>query len=365
MHAVRILCVTVFTTIFLLAGSGNRPAQALGLAEDYRAYQAAVKAGAPPEEIRQLAEKVYAGASPDKPALRGPAAYNLAMAEKATGRRDAALAHFAESVELMTEAFGEFDLRLLDPYWDYARTLADDAESEDALQKLERAEEVLVRHRDEIDPRVLLFLDLDKIRMASILPDNRRVTAFLHKLEGNLDQAGADRPFFEGMIAFWRGKELLSQKKRIAAAKRFSEATQLLLTRLKASDGTVLMARAFRLQALEEAGKSDEATAECVAIARARSEEENAEFEPLYKIQPVYPRFAADGGREGYVIVSVTVTPDGRTADWQIIESKPEGTFERAALEAVKKFRYAPRIVDGEPVATPGVLYRFTFEMGD
>ncbi|MFQ5346912.1 MAG: hypothetical protein ACE5ED_03575 [Rhodothalassiaceae bacterium] len=47
MQAVRIF-LSVQAIILLHVGPGIRSAQAAGLAEAYRAYQAAVKAGAPP-----------------------------------------------------------------------------------------------------------------------------------------------------------------------------------------------------------------------------------------------------------------------------------------------------------------------------
>ncbi len=367
MHARRFFPFGVLSVILYLStgGGGASSVLAKGLAEDYGAYLAAVKAGAPADEIRRLAGQVYAGAPGDRPALKGPAAYNLAKAEEAMGERDAALAHFAESVELMRTAFGRDDSRLLWPYWDYGRALSAAGEDGRALDYLDLASRVFDHNEDGIDPKISLLIDLDRIRVASLQDDLRHMYAVMNRLESRLDQAGTDRPYFEGMVNFWRGKELLARKSRRAAAKRFARAIELLLQRFDESDETVLMARTFHLQALEEAGRSDEATAECVAIARARSDEENAKFIPLFRVQPAYPRGAIEIGQQGHVVVSLTVTPEGRTADWKIVESSPRGKFDRAALEAVKKFRYAPRIVDGKAVAAKDVLYRFTFEVED
>ncbi|MYF28736.1 MAG: TonB family protein [Gammaproteobacteria bacterium] len=39
--------------------------------------------------------------------------------------------------------------------------------------------------------------------------------------------------------------------------------------------------------------------------------------------------------------------------------------FERAAIKAALKFKYKPRIVDGEPVATAGVRNRIAFAISD
>ncbi len=365
MHARRILLVCYLCAILFLlaAGGGASSVLAQGLAEDYQAYQTAVKAGAPPDEIRRLAEKVYKAAPADKPALKGPAAYNLAKAEDALAEYDAALAHYEESIRLIRKAFGKKDIRLLDPYWDLGRLLARLAKNKEALHKLRAAATLAEIHKDTLAPAIPLFLDLDRVEAAAALPGMRGIRSFLKRIEDRLDTVGAEAPFFAGMVAFWRGEILLARKHRLAAAEEFSQAVELLRKRFDDSSEYVLTARAFHLQALEEAGHSDEATAECVAIARARSDEENAKFIPLYRVQPIYPRAAAGAGQQGYSVVSLTVTPDGRTADWKIVDSSPRGTFDRAALKAVKKFRYAPRIVDGEPVATKDVLYTFTFEL--
>lgn len=39
--------------------------------------------------------------------------------------------------------------------------------------------------------------------------------------------------------------------------------------------------------------------------------------------------------------------------------------FDKAALAAVAKFKYKPRIVDGRPIATSGVKNMITFELDE
>ena len=48
-----------------------------------------------------------------------------------------------------------------------------------------------------------------------------------------------------------------------------------------------------------------------------------------------------------------------------ILDSKPRGVFDRAALDAVAKFRYEPKVVDGKPQETVGVRNRIVFEIAD
>lgn len=91
----------------------------------------------------------------------------------------------------------------------------------------------------------------------------------------------------------------------------------------------------------------------------------DGDYLPLVRIQPQYPRRAAERGVEGYVIVELTVTPNGTTRDIQVVEAEPSGYFERAAIRAAEKFKYKPKVVNGEPIEVNGVRYLFTFELED
>ena len=85
----------------------------------------------------------------------------------------------------------------------------------------------------------------------------------------------------------------------------------------------------------------------------------------LLSVKPAYPNRALSRGIEGYVLVEFTVTETGAVLDPKVIEANPEGVFERAALNAIVRFKYKPRIVGGEAVAIEGVQNLFTFELED
>ncbi len=59
------------------------------------------------------------------------------------------------------------------------------------------------------------------------------------------------------------------------------------------------------------------------------------------------------------------MTAEGCPRDIRVLAPHPSGLFERAAVEPVKKFRYAPRFVEGKPVDGKSVRYLFTFIMPD
>ena len=86
---------------------------------------------------------------------------------------------------------------------------------------------------------------------------------------------------------------------------------------------------------------------------------------PIVRVQPIYPRRALTRGIEGYVLVEFVVTATGAVQHPMVVVADPPGFFERAALSAVLKFKYKPRVTNGEPVAVSGVRTRVVFEMED
>jgi len=88
----------------------------------------------------------------------------------------------------------------------------------------------------------------------------------------------------------------------------------------------------------------------------------DGDYMPIVQVAPQYPRRAADLGLEGFVTLEFTVTRDGTVRDPRVLESS-NAIFESAAVDAVLRFRYRPRVIDGQPVEVPGVRFRITFEM--
>lgn len=82
---------------------------------------------------------------------------------------------------------------------------------------------------------------------------------------------------------------------------------------------------------------------------------------PLVRVNPLYPPRAQARGVEGWVLVEFTISPQGTTKEVIVIDADPKGYFERAAVNAVKKYRYKPRIEDGVAVDRPGIRLVISF----
>ena len=88
----------------------------------------------------------------------------------------------------------------------------------------------------------------------------------------------------------------------------------------------------------------------------------DGEYLPIVKVAPVYPRRAQTRGISGYCIVEYTVTRTGSIRDPRAVDCQPSGVFESASIKAAEKFKYRPRVVDGEPIEVAGVQNLFTDE---
>jgi protein TonB len=91
----------------------------------------------------------------------------------------------------------------------------------------------------------------------------------------------------------------------------------------------------------------------------------DAETVPLVRIQPMYPRRAAQQRIEGWVLLEFTISTKGAVKNARVIKAKPPNIFDRAALQAILKWKYKPKIVDGVPVETRGVQVKLTFKLED
>jgi protein TonB len=88
------------------------------------------------------------------------------------------------------------------------------------------------------------------------------------------------------------------------------------------------------------------------------------DYLPIVKVAPIYPQRALSRGIEGYCVVQYTVTRQGTIRDPFVIEDQcTSSLFHRASIQAALKFKYKPRVIDGQAVEVPGVQNKFTYEI--
>lgn len=84
---------------------------------------------------------------------------------------------------------------------------------------------------------------------------------------------------------------------------------------------------------------------------------------PIARMEPDYPARAAARGIEGYAIVEFDVNENGSVINPRILGAEPANIFDRASLRAIERWKYNPRIVNGEAVKMLGLKTRFSFSL--
>ena len=72
--------------------------------------------------------------------------------------------------------------------------------------------------------------------------------------------------------------------------------------------------------------------------------------QPAVQVSPRYPARARAEGVTGFVKLRMLVGRDGSVVEARVLASTPRGTFDQAALTAIRKWRYRPAQYRGQPV---------------
>jgi protein TonB len=89
----------------------------------------------------------------------------------------------------------------------------------------------------------------------------------------------------------------------------------------------------------------------------------DGEYLPIVKVAPAYPIKAAAESKEGECTVEYTVTATGSTKDITFLPGLCPRIFVRASIAAAKRFKYKPRVINGEAIDVPNVKNRFVFTL--
>lgn len=88
----------------------------------------------------------------------------------------------------------------------------------------------------------------------------------------------------------------------------------------------------------------------------------DGEYLPIHKVAPIYPHRAASRGIEGDVILEYTVTKNGSVRDPIVIESA-SSILNANALKSALKYKYKPRVINGQAVEVTGVRTVIKFRL--
>lgn len=149
-------------------------------------------------------------------------------------------------------------------------------------------------------------------------------------------------------------QQLAAQKATVdkLAADRLAAEQQR--TELAAEQQKAQQARATQ-QAGQQASKAPSAAGDSTAAAGTDSGNASGQSTSAVLLKAVgarYPTTAMRARQQGWVLVSFTVDADGGTSDVKVIEAQPRRVFDRAAMDAVERYKFTPAMKDGVAVSS-------------
>lgn len=212
----------------------------------------------------------------------------------------------------------------------------------------------------------LLIATTEKKAGISILstyyPAKRSVRAGVEYLKAAESKSKMFNEADNANVQFWLGKGYGLLRKNKSSSEHFEK-----VVAAKSEDKFIhklaMTSHAFLVQNYSRAGEDALATKHCLAIGMSQPWIEDQEIEPVYIVHPRYPRKMAMQGKEGWVKLSFTVTPNGFAEDVDVIDSMGGGLFERSSKKVIEKWRFAPKFEDGKAVSAVAT-YTLQFQLG-
>lgn len=226
----------------------------------------------------------------------------------------------------------------------------------------------------EVDQKELAVLraDIEAARAGNAREDRARLLVLANQriAQGQLLEPAGDnaRHYIDLLRAADPAFDGLPDTTALFATRALTDARQ------SASAGNLDRAETLLRVAADSGAPASEIAAINTEIAAVRSARQaaarRAEVLPensmrrVRVVAPTYPQRALDKGIEGWVDIEFTVAADGSTRDAVVKAAEPAGTFDRAAVNAVERWRYEPRLVNGAAVDTR-VSARLRFQLKD
>ncbi len=124
-----------------------------------------------------------------------------------------------------------------------------------------------------------------------------------------------------------------------------------------------LSANQLLIKINEENGDREASNHLCKEIGIISPWTEYGEAKPIFGVSPKYPSRAINYGREGFVTVKFLVDKNGYAKSPEVSDWKGDKAFQASALEAINKWRFVPKIKNGESVDSAYTEYKFVFDL--
>jgi len=282
---------------------------------------------------------------------------NYATALDANEQKEQANSLYLLALSRYQSKYGDEATEVLDPLLGAAQTSSDPKTAkslfEDAIDIASDSENKLLY----ADTLSAAFATLSKTRLYNRTIRDYALDAYeIYKEE--LPQDSLTRV----KAAYIAGSIHFVEKKNSKAIPLLNEVVQQ-FSALNYTHPYELKAHAYLVELYEREGESDKSTEHCIAIGSMRPWLDDQEQMPLYREEPKYPLSYVKRRKSGWAEVSFTIDESGFVKEPKLLDSQGGKNFEKETINALKQWRYAPKFVDGSPIAAESrVRIDFTVE---
>jgi len=277
------------------------------------------------------------------------------------GEKKSAREVLQQSVDLTKELHGADSEKMIPGLMSYADSKAEYGNSSAQERYYRQALKIATKHygKDSIEYADLLMRAGVQVLKRTKTDSGKR---YFREAREVYVQLLGEQSRQAGMASFYIGKSELASRNSKTATQHFLNA----LDGFKGADASntqlEMITHAFLVKTYESRGLSDEATEHCLAIGANSMTNPDQDYQPLFRKVPKYPSNMLSRRKEGYVDIAFTVDTSGFVRN-PVVLFRTDESFEKASIDAVEGFRYAPRFEDGEPVAVNDVKTRISFKL--
>jgi TonB family protein len=270
---------------------------------------------------------------------------------------------YSDALTINESLFGEGSPILVSALLGLGRTSQKAGEYSLSKQYYERALMLAERHHglnsSEFAKFIMDNIDDPMVRVLDPEQTGRYLDISYDTLKKELD--GKDR--YNALAAFHKGQYQMATGNHKYAESFLLEALEIFKHLDPPDHRLEVITHTILINTYERTGESKAADQHALAISRIIPVSGNQQSFAVYRGMPEYPASALREGKDGQVTVEFTVNTNGMIENPKIAAST-DAVFNQASLEAAKKFRYAPKFVDGKPVSVSGIKNTVIYKNG-
>ena len=259
-------------------------------------------------------------------------------------------------LKVMEKAYGEDAHDVVSLLVELGRAHLDPGKPDRGLEYFQRASTILANHDN---PIVIGARNFDIVSVLLKRRANLQTRPFVEAAYAAYTDSLEKNDVRLGLVNYHMALFATADGRLIDSKEHLNQALTAFKTDNEQMGNLERTVRMMLVDVLERSDNSELATQHCLAV--GERQEWRPPARPLYFKPPNFKPENAGESKSGRITVQFTVDEEGFVRNAKVASSTSPG-LNGDALAVVSDFRYAPRFVDGSPVATTGVDFTMTYD---